>query len=100
MFKELLADAWPIVQKIAPAIAAALGGPSAGLALTALLAIGKKFDVQDITQLAQHILSDTNAESKLQEADLDFSDEITKAAVKSISKLQSLKANIELTWQS
>lgn len=99
MFKELLADAWPIIEKVAPAIASALGGPALGAGITALSMMGKKFNTTDFTHIAQQILSDDNAESKLQEADLDFSDEMTKAAVKSLGKLSSLKANIELTWQ-
>ncbi len=99
MFKELLVDAWPVIEKVAPAIATAIGGPLVGSAATAVTFLAKKFNVNDIALIASNILNDPQAEEKLAEANLDFSDEMTKAAVKSLGKLSSLKANLELTWQ-
>lgn len=98
-FKSILEDAWPIIEKVAPAIAGAIGGPAAGAAVTAMVTLSKKFGVEDYKQLANTIISDPDAETKLQEIDLDFSDEMTKAAVKSVGKLESIKLNLEVHWR-
>jgi hypothetical protein len=100
MFKELLADAWPIVEKVAPIIASAVGGPLVGSAATAITLLAKKFNIHDLTQIAAGILNDPQAEEKLAEANLDFSDEMTKAAVKSLSKLASAEIHVKLAWQN
>ena len=43
MFKELLTDAWPIIEKTAPIVAAALGGPYAGTATLVFNLLSKNF---------------------------------------------------------
>ncbi len=99
MIKEILSEAWPVIEKVAPVVAQALAGPLAGSAITALGLLAKKFDANDIVKLISNINSDPDAEAKLQEIDVDFSNEMTRAAVKSVGQLQNLKANIELNWK-
>lgn len=99
MIKEMLADAWPVIEKVAPALANALGGPLVGSAVTALGFLAKKLNTNGWESMIQAITNDPDAETKLQEIDSDFSNEMTKAAVVSLGKLASLKANLELTWK-
>lgn len=99
MIKEMLADAWPIIEKVAPALAQAIGGPVLGSAVTAFGWLAKKFEANELSALVDRIVNDPDSESKLQQIDLDFSDEMTKAAVRSVGKLASLKANVEIAWR-
>ena len=99
MIKEMLADAWPVIEKVAPVLAQALGGPIIGSAVTALGILARKFNATNWETMLQAITSDPDAESKLQEIDGEFAQSLSQAAVVSIGKLASLKANVELTWK-
>ena len=99
MIKEMLADAWPVIEKVAPVLAQALGGPLVGSAVTALGFLAKKLNTNGWESMIQAITNDPDAENKLQEIDGEFAQSLSQAAVVSIGKLASLKANVELTWK-
>lgn len=68
MFKEILGDAFPIIEKFAPILASVLGSPASGfIANVALKAVAKKFDIHDLVSdaLPKAITSDPDAEHKL-----------------------------------
>ncbi len=68
MFKEILGDAFPIIEKAAPILAGILGSPVSGVvANVALKAVAKKFGIDDLAanDLPAAITNDPEAEHKL-----------------------------------
>jgi len=77
MFKEILGDAFPVIEKAAPVLATILGSPASGvIANAALKAVAKKFDIEDLVTdaLPKAITTDPDAETKLSEVEKSASD--------------------------
>jgi hypothetical protein len=72
MFKEILGEAFPVIEKAAPVLATILGSPVSGIvANVALKAVAKKFDIEDLSSdaLPKAITNDPEAESKLSQVE-------------------------------
>lgn len=100
-FKELFSDALPLIQKFAPTIGAAIGGPM-GLATGYVIpilanAFGSK--PNDFKDLVKNILNDSHAQEKLESIEHEHGDWVC-TLMDSVNNLSSMKINIELTWQS
>ena len=69
--KDIFKEALPVIEKVAPAIATALGSPVAGVAISCL---AKMFngDEKDLSKLAECILSDENVQDKLCKVEEDY----------------------------
>jgi len=67
LFKNLLKDAWPIIEKSAPVIASSLQIPYVGTAMAAINVLAKAFGVEnfDIPALGKAIVDDPDCENKL-----------------------------------
>lgn len=102
MFKELLTDAWPIIEKTAPIVAAALGGPYAGTATLVFNLLSKTFGgtAQDIPSLVKNIMDDPESHAKLLSVQSSLPDEYS-TYIKTLLKLPSeAEIIIKLKWNT
>ena len=100
MFKELLGDAFPIIQRIAPAIASALGSPIAGgatLAAVNLLSNAFGISPEKVGNLGDAISNDPKAEITLAALESNFSS-FFKANNLNIKMPATVEINIKLAW--
>jgi hypothetical protein len=68
MFKDLLGDAFPIIEKVAPVIAGILGSPVEGVAAQYVItALGNAFGIapKEISHLGDAIVNEPLAQDKL-----------------------------------
>lgn len=75
MFKEILGEAFPIIQKVAPVIAGAVGSPVAGAAaMLGVNLVANAFGIsnRDIHKLGDAILSNPDADNRLTELEGSF----------------------------
>lgn len=102
MFKEILGDAFPIIEKFAPIIGSALGSPAAGTAagyLINLVANAFGVNISDIRKLAPAILGDDRAGEKLSDLEFTFADWIQNASRNFQLKLpQKIELNLKVEW--
>jgi hypothetical protein len=101
MFKEILGEAFPIVQRVAPIIATALGSPIAGSAtMFGLNLLASAFGVNpsNIKSLENAIVTDPDAESRLGDLESQFSDWFQSNAHKFKMPLKA-EINVKLEWQ-
>lgn len=78
-FKELLGEAFPIIEKCAPVVATAVGGNIAGTAIAALMLVGKYFNSPKpfrVTDIKDAILNHPESESILKNLAENFSGEM------------------------
>ncbi len=94
MFKELLSDAWPIIEEVAPKVASTLAGPYAEAATLVFGLLVKVFgcDKHDIPTLLKSISEDPESHSKLLEVQSSIPDNI-----KNIMP-SSAEVTIKLNW--
>lgn len=81
MFKEILGNAWPIIEKVAPTIASFLGSPLINISTTFIVsAISKAFglDPNDVHKLGEAILNDPLAQDKLGTLEETYKSALTK----------------------
>lgn len=102
MFKEILGDAFPLIEKFAPVIGNALGSPLGGAAVGYLINIlANKFgiDASDIKNLAPAILGDEEAEDKLADLEYTFGDWVKNSSRNFQLKLpQKAEITIKVEW--
>lgn len=97
--KELLKDSFPVIEKFAPTVAGALGGPI-GVAVGFIVpALAKAFgaDPTDFNDISDKIINDPNVSEKLQHVEHNH-DLLCKLMSKS-ANLANLKLNLEATWK-
>lgn len=97
--KDIFSDAFPLIQKYAPTIGAALGG-GPGFAIGALLPIlGNAFNAHpgDIKTLVSNIVNDPDAQAKLEQIEHEHSGWVC-AMTDSVDRLTSAEVNIKLSW--
>jgi len=97
--KELLNDAFPIIQKFAPSIAGAIGGP-VGFALGYLIPIlASAFGAHpsNIKELISNIVSDPLAADKLDKIDREHGDWFCTLS-DNFDRLTSAEINVKLSW--
>jgi hypothetical protein len=100
MFKDILAEVFPIIQKVAPTFATALGSPGAGLATTfALSMLAKEFGVNpgDVHQLVTCISGDPDCNSKLSNIESEFSGWIKNSGLQ-ITPPSKIEMSLKLEW--
>lgn len=99
MFKELLADAFPVIEKFAPAFASAISGPMVGLASKfALDLIANAFGIPpaDLPALSNAIISDPKAPDCLSELEAKFGDWFK--LFKNARMPSKAEFNVKLEW--
>lgn len=97
--KEILTDAFPIIEQFSPALATAIGGPP-GFAVGFILPIlAHTFGAKptDIKQLVSNIKADPQSQSKLKQIENDCLD-ILRNVPSNMNQLVSCKINLELEW--
>lgn len=97
--KELLSDAFPIIQKFAPAIAGAIGGPT-GFALGYLVPIlANAFGAHpnNMKEIIANIINDPLAANKLGEIEREHGDWLC-TVTDNIDRLITAEINIKLEW--
>lgn len=102
MFKQILQDIFPILEKVAPTFATALGSPIAGVASTfALSILANKFGLnpKDVAKLPEVINADPECNDKLCEIENTFADWFKNNAqqIKSPSKAE---INVKVEWDN
>jgi hypothetical protein len=97
--KELLSDAFPIIEKFAPGIAGAIGGPIGFAAGYIIPVLARAFGSPstDLKQLVANILNDPHAADKLGEIEHEHSDWLC-SITDSVDRLTSAEVNIKLSW--
>jgi hypothetical protein len=102
MFKELLADVFPVIEKAAPIIAQALGGPFVGTAITAFNLLSKVFgsSTYDIPLLVKNIMEDPESHQKLLQIQSDFPAAMKEMFIKSLKLPIEAEINIRLVWEA
>ena len=98
--KELFGDALPIIEKFAPSIGGAIGGPVGVAAGYVVPILANAFGAHpsNIKELVGNILADSGAQSKLEAIEHEHGDWVC-TLMDSVGNLTSAKINIELTWQ-
>lgn len=100
MFKEILGESWPVLQKVAPVIASAIGTPAAGSAAIVgmnLLANALGINPANINQIGPAILSHPDSNEVLSSLESRFS-EWFKSYVPTLRMPTSLEINIKMTF--
>jgi hypothetical protein len=89
MSKEILGEAFHLIEKVAPALASALSSPAAGLGVSFLLSlIGKAFNVDpNDKNISDKILSDPECNCKLEKLNESF-----------LSSLSSIDVNFKANF--
>jgi hypothetical protein len=99
MFKEVLGDAYPLIEKLAPAFAAALTSPLGGaMALTAVNLLSTAFGInpKEVKKLGETIVNDPEADSILENLEDLFSSMLHQQwSVKCPAKVEF---NVKLEW--
>ena len=103
MFKELLGEAFPIIEKVAPLVASLVGSPIAGIASTvAISALGKAFGVSssDVAQISQAITADPDGCSgKLANLESQFAEWFQNGAT-SLKMPSAVEVNVKMNWNN
>lgn len=76
MFKEILGDAFPLIEKLAPAFASALTSPMGGaITLTAINLLSNAFGLnpKEVKKLGETIVNDPDSDSILENLEETFS---------------------------
>lgn len=100
MFKEVLADVFPLIEKFAPTVANALGSPWAGaVSIGVLNLLGNAFGVNpaDPKNLCTHIQATSDAEGILSQLEFNFADWIKSSNVQ-FKMPNKAELNIKLEW--
>ena len=96
MFKEMLKDVWPLLEKSAPMIASALGAPSIGLpAMIAINALGSKFNGNNISDSMKN---DPACEDKLCQLENVFS-QFFKNPSQQLPLPNGIEVNVKINWE-
>jgi hypothetical protein len=95
-FKEAFAELLPVIEKAAPMIASALGGPLAGTASVAVSALAKVYGSlpSDIPSLIKDIKNDSDSDTKLKNAQSLFQ----QSMFESYAGLLPRKLTIVIDW--
>jgi len=102
MFKEILADAFPIIEKFAPIVATALGCPIPAIASVALNLVSSAFECQkkDLPSLIQTIIADPNAEAKLTQVAGSLPN-ISEQSISNMIRLPTdFEINVKIHWDA
>ena len=95
-FKDLLHDVLPVIEKTAPTIATALGSPAAGIAVK-VLCDSFGCSNNDIPNLISNIQQDSDANSKITNAEGDYLQKIAGLFASRFPLKASLTINLE--WE-
>jgi hypothetical protein len=99
--KEILKDALPMIQKFAPSIGAAIGGPI-GIATGFVLPIlTNEFNAhpQNFGQLVTNMLQDIEAPAKLQKLEKEHGSWVSEL-MDSVNSLAEAEINVKLKWDT
>ena len=98
LFKNLLKEAWPIIEKSAPAIASSLSIPYVGTAMAAINVLTKAFGIDnfDLPALSKAIVDDPDCEGKLCELENNYG-EVLKNILSNHFPSEA-EINIKLKW--
>lgn len=102
MWKDLLKEAFPVLQKAAPVLAGTLGSPMAGLGATwAMSLLANAFGVKpnEIEDLQHCIIGDSQAEDKLKQVEDIFKQWIGHNSMH-MPMPSSAELNIKMCWQN
>ena len=102
MFKEILGEAFPIIEKVAPVIASVIGSPVAGAAtMIGLNILGNAFDVDpgDIKKLSDVIVSNPHAPDRIASLESQFS-EFLQNNISKIPLPAKINVNFTIEWQT
>jgi hypothetical protein len=75
MFKEIFAEAFPVIEKLAPSIAGAIGSPVASAAtMFGINLLGNALNVNpvNVRDVAQAVLTDPDAQGKISDLETMF----------------------------
>lgn len=100
MFKEILGDAFPIIQRFAPFISLALSNPLAGeLTSFGLNLLSNAFGVNpnEVQKLSESILSTQDPSSLLSNAEKEFTNWFKLNNIRLPNKLEF---NIKIEWDN
>lgn len=99
--KELFNDVLPVLEKFAPSIGAAIGGPFALAAGYAVPLLASAFDTHpsNIKQIVEKIIQDPDAaKMKLENMENEYGDWIT-SLMRSVNNLLKAEVNVRLEWK-
>lgn len=98
--KDVFRDAIPLVEKFAPTIGAAIGGPIGAAAGAVIPILANVFDghPNDIPGLVQRILTDSDASNKLQSLENEHHDWLC-SMMDTVQSLVKAEISIKLEWQ-
>jgi len=100
MFKQILGEAFPVLEKVAPLIASVVGTPAAGSAAVVgmnLLSNALGLNPANVEQVGPAILANPDANNILASLEDKFSVWF-KNAVPQMKELSSMEINIKMTW--
>lgn len=98
--KEIFKDALPIIEKVAPTVAGAIGGPfgiAAGYVIP-ILSSAFGSDAGHLDKLASNIFADPGAEDKLKNIENQYGNWIS-GLMMSVNHLADAEINVKLKWQ-
>lgn len=98
---EIFTEAMPIIEKFAPSLGAAIGGPFGHAAGSIIPWLAKAFesDPTDLKQLVANILKDPDAETKLNKIETLHGPWL-KHLIDKANNLSKAEINIKLEWQN
>lgn len=98
--KEVFQDVLPIIQRVAPSVASALGGPFTLAANYILPILSSAFGVntQEPKDVVQAILSHDGYENTLAKVEEDHCD-VLCGLMNSVNHLTQAEINIKLSWK-
>lgn len=100
MFKEILGDAFPVIEKFAPLIASAIGTPAAGSATLLgmhLLASAFNINPANTQNFGHEIVNNPDAQNILQTLESQYGDTFRTALAK-MPMPSNLEINLKVTW--
>lgn len=97
--KEAFIDALPIIEKFAPSVGAAIGGPLGFASGYIIPILASAFDAKptDIKQLVSNIITDPRMQSKLESIEQDHGDWLS-SLTDNLDRLVTAEFNVKLAW--
>lgn len=102
MFKDLLGEAFPVIEKFAPTIATVLGSPLAGTATyVAMNALRSAFNLKDAapSQIVSEISSNSQSESILKNMENNFAEMFKNSGIL-VKMPSSIEINLKMSWEN
>jgi hypothetical protein len=102
MFKELFIDVFPIIEKVAPIVATALGGPYAATASIAINLLSKAFgsSEHDIPSLVKNIIDDPDSHKKLLDVQSMLTDSHKELLIDKLKMPNEIEITLKAKWDT